>query len=130
VRYEGIKMNQCALVSVVDDDESVRESLPGLLKEAGFAARAFSSAEEYLASNCIGQTRCLILDISLPGMSGPDLQQELKRRQQDIPIIFITSQEDEAIRPRLHEQGAVDCLFKPFSDTALVEAINVAIRVT
>jgi FixJ family two-component response regulator len=130
VRYEGIKMNQCALVSVVDDDESVRESLPGLLKEAGFAARAFSSAEEYLASNCIGQTRCLILDISLPGMSGPDLQQELKRRQQDIPIIFITSQEDEAIRPRLREQGAVDCLFKPFSDTALVEAINVAIRVT
>lgn len=130
MRYEGIKMNQCALVSVVDDDESVRESLPGLLKEAGFAARAFSSAEEYLASNCIGQTRCLILDISLPGMSGPDLQQELKRRQQDIPIIFITSQEDEAIRPRLREQGAVDCLFKPFSDTALVEAINVAIRVT
>jgi FixJ family two-component response regulator len=130
VRYEGIKMNQCALVSVVDDDESVRESLPGLLKEAGFAARAFSSAEEYLTSNCIGQTRCLILDISLPGMSGPDLQQELKRRQQDIPIIFITSQEDEAIRPRLREQGAVDCLFKPFSDTALVEAINVAIRVT
>jgi FixJ family two-component response regulator len=63
-------------------------------------------------------------------MSGPDLQQELKRRQQDIPIIFITSQEDEAIRPRLREQGAVDCLFKPFSDTALVEAINVAIRVT
>ena len=130
MRYEGIKMNQCALVSVVDDDESVRESLPGLLKEAGFAARAFSSAEEYLASNCIGQTRCLILDISLPGMSGPGLQQELKRRQQDIPIIFITSQEDEAIRPRLREQGAVDCLFKPFSDTALVEAINVAIRVT
>ena len=130
MRYEGIKMNQCALVSVVDDDESVRESLPGLLKEAGFAARAFSSAEEFLASNCIGQTRCLILDISLPGMSGPGLQQELKRRQQDIPIIFITSQEDEAIRPRLREQGAVDCLFKPFSDTALVEAINVAIRVT
>jgi FixJ family two-component response regulator len=121
-------MNQCSLVSVVDDDESVRESLPSLLKEAGFAARAFSSAEEFLGSNCIDQTRCLILDISLPGMSGPDLQQELKRRRQDIPIIFITSHEDEDIRPCLREQGAVDCLFKPFSDTALLDALNIALR--
>jgi FixJ family two-component response regulator len=129
MRYEGIKMNRCALVSVVDDDESVRESLPSLLKEAGFAARAFSSAEEFLTSNCIDETKCLLLDISLPGMSGPDLQQELKRRRHEIPIVFITSQEDEAIRPRLREQGAVDCLFKPFSDTALIEAINVALRV-
>src|ERR1700742_5140274 len=78
------------LVSIVDDDESVRESLPDLLKEFGFAVEAFSSAEEFLASDHIGQTRCLILDMAMPGMSGPDLQQELRLRAQDIPIVFIT----------------------------------------
>ena len=117
------------LVSVVDDDESVRESLPDLLKEFGFAARPFSSPEEFLASDCIDQTRCLILDIAMPGMSGPDLQQELKRRGRDIPIIFITASTDKRVRPRLLEQGAVDCLFKPFSDTALLDALNTALRV-
>lgn len=87
-----------SLVSVVDDDESVRESLPDLLKEFGFAARAFSSAQEVLASDCVGQTRCLILDIAMPGMTGPGLQQELKLRRQEIPIVFITAQRDEAVR--------------------------------
>ena len=81
------------LVSVVDDDESVRESLPDLLREFGFAVRAFSSAEEFLASDCICQTKCLILDIAMPGMSGPDLQRELTRRRKEIPIVFITAQE-------------------------------------
>ena len=79
------------LVSVVDDDESVRESLPDLLGEFGFAARAFSSAEEFLASDCVDQTRCLILDVAMPGMSGPELQRELKLRRQEIPIVFITA---------------------------------------
>ncbi len=116
------------LVSVVDDDESVRESLPDLLKEFGFAARTFSSPEEFLASDWLGQTGCLILDIAMPGMSGPDLQQELKRRGRDIPIIFITASTDKSIRPRLLEQGAVECLFKPFSDTALLEALRVALQ--
>jgi FixJ family two-component response regulator len=116
------------LVSVVDDDESVRESLPDLLGEFGFAVRAFSSAEEFLASDCIEQTKCLILDIAMPGMSGPDLQRELKRRGQKIPIVFITAHGDNTVRPRLLEQGAVDCLFKPFSDTALREALNAALR--
>ena len=119
-----------SLVSVVDDDESVRESLPDLLKEFGFAARAFSSPEEFLASDCVGQTRCLILDIAMPGMTGPGLQQELKRRRQEIPIVFITAQRDEAVRSRMLEQGAVECLFKPFSDTALLQALNVALRVS
>src|SRR5438270_9374420 len=117
------------LVSVVDDDESVRESLPDLLKELGFAARAFSSAQEFLASDCVGQTKCLILDIAMPGMTGPGLQQELKRRRQEIPIVFITAQRDEAVRSRMLEQGAVECLFKPFSDTALLQALNHALRV-
>jgi FixJ family two-component response regulator len=117
------------LVSVVDDDESVRESLPDLLRELGYSVRAFSSAEEFLASDCVGETRCLILDIAMPGMTGPDLQQELKVRGQEIPIVFITAQADETVRLRLLEQGAVECLFKPFSDTALFEALNAAFRV-
>ncbi len=116
------------LVSVVDDDESVRESLPDLLGEFGFAARTFSSAEEFLTSDCVDQTRCLILDIAMPGMSGPDLQRELKVSRREIPIIFITASTEKTIRPRLLEQGAVECLFKPFSDTALLEAVNSALH--
>jgi FixJ family two-component response regulator len=116
------------LVSVVDDSESVRESLPHLLRVLGYSVRAFSSAEEFLASDCVGETKCLILDIHMPGMTGPDLQQELMARGQGIPIIFVTAQSDETVRTRLLEQGAVDCLFKPFSDTALCEALNAAFR--
>lgn len=123
-------MVKYSLVAVVDDDESVRESLPDLLREFGFAVQAFSSAKEFLASDCIGHTRCLILDIAMPGMSGPDLQRELTRRRQEIPIVFITAHGDETVRPRLLEQGAVECLFKPFSDTALLEAVNAALRVS
>ncbi|MGO8985152.1 MAG: response regulator transcription factor [Terriglobales bacterium] len=118
-----------SLVSVVDDDESVRESLPDLLREFGYAAEAFSSAEEFLESDCVGQTQCLILDVAMPGMTGPDLQRELTSRRQEIPIVFITANGDQAVRPRLMEQGAVECLFKPFSDTALLEALHVALRV-
>jgi FixJ family two-component response regulator len=117
-----------SLVAVIDDDESVRESLPDLLRELGFAVQAFSTAEEFLASDYIGQTRCLILDIAMPGMSGPDLQRELTLRRKEIPIVFITAHRDETVRPRLLEQGAVECLFKPFSDTALREALNAAFR--
>jgi len=118
-----------SLVSVVDDDESVRESLPDLLREFGYAARTFSSAEEFLESDCVDQTRCLMLDIGMPGMTGPDLQRELKLRGQQIPIIFITAHRDEAIRTRVLEEGAVECLFKPFSDTAVLEALNAALQV-
>ena len=116
-----------SLVSVVDDDESVRESLPDLLRELGFAVQAFSSAEEFLASDYIGWTRCLILDIAMPGMTGPDLQRELTLRGQEIPIVFITAHRDETVRPRVLEQGAVECLFKPFSEAALLEALNAAL---
>ena len=117
-----------SLVSVVDDDESVRESLPDLLKEFGYQARVFSSAEEFLASDCVDQTKCLILDIAMPGMTGPELQQELKLRRKEIPIIFITASRDQTVRAQLLEQGAVECLFKPFSDTALLEALRVALQ--
>lgn len=123
-------MDTPALISVVDDDESVRESLPDLLKEFGFAAQAFSSAEEFLISKYLSETKCLILDVAMPGLSGPDLQQELTRRQQEIPIVFITAHRDDTVRPRLIKQGAVDCLFKPFSDSDLLEALNAALRVS
>jgi FixJ family two-component response regulator len=116
------------LVSVVDDDESVRESLPDLLRQFGFAVQAFSSALEFLGSDLVGETSCLILDIAMPGMSGPELQQELLRRGQPIPIVFITAQGAETISPRLIAHGAVECLFKPFSEAALVEALGTVLQ--
>jgi FixJ family two-component response regulator len=119
-----------SLVSVVDDDESVRESLPDLLKEFGFAVQAFSSAEAFLASDYVDKTRCLILDVAMPGMSGPDLQRELIHRQKRIPIVFITAHRGEAVRPNILGEGAVACLLKPFSDTALLDALNTALRDT
>lgn len=123
-------MDNRPLISVVDDDESVRESLPDLLKEFGFAVQTFSSAEEFLQSEYLRKTGCLILDIAMPGMSGPDLQNELKRRIIEIPIIFITGHGNEATRPLMIERGAVDCLLKPFSETALLEALNSAFRLS
>jgi FixJ family two-component response regulator len=127
-RHEVFVIAVHSLVSVVDDDESVRESLPDLLSEFGFATRAFSSAEDFLASDCVDETKCLILDIAMPGMTGPDLQRELTLRRLQIPIVFITAHRDETVRPRVLEQGAVECLFKPFSDTALLEALNTALQ--
>jgi FixJ family two-component response regulator len=120
-------MGKHPLVSVVDDSESVRESLPDLLKQVGFAVEAFPSAEAFLASGAVNETRCLILDVGLPGMSGPDLQRELIRRGETIPIVFITAQGDKSLEPRLVAAGAVACLFKPFSDGALLEAVDVAL---
>jgi FixJ family two-component response regulator len=122
-------MVMLSLVSVVDNDESVRESLPDLLRELGFTVRAFSSAEDFLASDCLGQTNCLLLDIAMPGMTGIDLQRELTLRRQEIPIIFITAYADESVRQRLLEQGTVECLFKPFSETALLAALDAALKV-
>ena len=116
------------LITVVDDDESVRESLPDLLKEFGFEAQAFSSAEEFLASESVAETRCLVLDVAMPGMTGPDLQRELTRRDRAIPIVFITAHRDAMVRPRLIAQGAVDCLFKPYEPTDLLQALNTALR--
>jgi len=120
-------MDPRPLISVVDDDESVRESLPDLLREFGFEAQTFSSAEEFLASESVTDTNCLLLDVAMPGMSGPDLQQELKTREQSIPIVFITAARDATVRTRLIAQGAVDCLFKPFEPADLLHALNTAL---
>jgi len=121
-------MQQRAFVAVVDDDESVREALPDLLRELGHEAEAFGSAELYLTSDRLGRTSVLLLDLAMPGMSGIDLKRELDRRGVKIPIIFITAHGDELVRQRLRERGAVDCLLKPFTDTALQEALNSALR--
>ena len=116
------------VVSVVDDDESVRESLPDLLREFGFKAEAFSSAREFLGSEWLAQTQCLILDVAMPDMTGPDLQRELRRRRQEIPIVFITARADDTMRWRLLARGAVECLYKPFSQMDLLQAVNTALR--
>jgi FixJ family two-component response regulator len=117
-----------SLVSIVDDDESVRESLPDLVRQFGFAAEAFASAEAFLASDIVSETSCLLLDVAMPGMSGPDLEQELSQRRETIPIVFITGHAQGSERQQLLAHGAVECLFKPFSETALLDAITAALR--
>ena len=117
-----------SLVAVVDDDESVRESLPDLLRELDFVVQAFSSAEEFLASEFLDRTECLILDVAMPGMSGPALQQELQRRRRRIPIVFLTAHADESICAQVLEAGAVACLLKPFTETALLDAVMKGLR--
>jgi FixJ family two-component response regulator len=115
------------IVSVVDDDESVRESLPDLLAELGFRARAFASAEEFLESGAVGDTRCLILDITMPGMSGPELYRELLARGHAVPTVFISAHVNENMRANLMKQGAVACLFKPFTEKELGIALQAAV---
>ena len=122
-------MFACPLISVVDDDVSVRESLPDLLNEFGFDAQTFSSAEEFLNSAFTADTKCLLLDVVMPGMTGAELQQELIRRKRSIPIVFITARRDAAERLRLIALGAVDCLFKPFEPADLLHALNTALGV-
>jgi len=119
----------CAFVSVVDDDESVRESLPDLLRALGYAVRVYSSAEDFLDSEQVQNTQCLILDVLLHGMRGPELIRRLAARSVAVPIIYITAHADEELRARLLREGAVACLFKPFSDTALITALHSAIQV-
>ncbi len=120
-------MNDVFLISVVDDDESLRESLEGLLKSLGYSVKVFASAESYLNSQDLAKTKCLILDVRMPGMSGPELQRELTSRKLQIPIIFITAHGDEEVISRVMGDGAVDCLLKPFSEESLLKGISVAL---
>jgi len=121
-------MTSLSPVAIVDDDESVRESLPDLLKMYGLASETFSCAEEFLEKDGISRSKCMILDVAMPGMSGPELQVELNRRKVKIPTIFITGHRDEGLRSRLIEQGAISCLNKPFSDAEMLEALNAALQ--
>lgn len=116
-----------SLVCVVDDDESVRESLPDLLREFGFSARAFSSAPAYLEFDNVDECDCLLLDVAMPEMTGPGLQQVLKSRGRTTPIVYITAHADPKVIPHLIAEGAVDCLLKPFSQTALLDALTRAL---
>ncbi|WP_109477048.1 response regulator [Paraburkholderia sp. C35] len=116
------------LVSVVDDDESVRESLPDLIRELGFEARAFESAEAFLHSGYIAQTDCLILDLMMPGMGGQELALELRGRGIGIPIIFITANHSHGARLKMLNNEAITCLYKPFSDVDLSEALISAVQ--
>ena len=115
------------MVTVVDDDESVRESLPDLLQELGYAARAYASAEEFLASGSVMDTHCLILDVAMPGMSGPELQRALLHQGHTIPTIFITALADKSLPPGMMQRGAVDRLLKPFSEQDLRDALAAAL---
>jgi FixJ family two-component response regulator len=120
-------MAEVPLICVIDDDESVREALPDLLKEFGYDVRVFSSARDFLKSDCIDEVTCLILDIAMPDMSGPELSKVLEGQGKQIPTIYITAHGDEMLRPSLMRQGAVEYLLKPFSDTTLREAIETAL---
>jgi FixJ family two-component response regulator len=115
------------LISVVDDDDSVRESLQGLLQSIGYGVETFCCADEFLESDHLARTDCLILDVRMPGMRGPELQRELVRLGSAIPIVFITAHGDEDIRLQVLAEGAVDCLLKPFSEDALLTAIRAAL---
>jgi FixJ family two-component response regulator len=122
----GHLMRKPRLVAIVDDDESVRDSLPELLRQFGYAVMTFASAEQFLASGSIAETQCMILDIGLPGISGPELQQTLRRRGINIPTIFVTGH-SASVSPGLAEERMGPCLFKPFSGHDLRVALNAAI---
>jgi FixJ family two-component response regulator len=119
---------KAALISVVDDDESVRESLRGLLRSVTFGVEVFASAEEFLSSDRMRETDCLILDVRMPGMSGLELHRRLVSSHPYLPVIFITAHGDEELRSRVLRSGAVDYLLKPFSDDALLNAVQTALR--
>ena len=116
------------VVAIVDDDESVRSALQGLMKEAGFTALAFESAEEFLNSGEQQRTSCLIADIRMPGMSGLELQSQLNTERFRFPIIFITAQGDEKMRMQALRAGAVEFLTKPFDDEVLLDSVRAALN--
>jgi len=116
------------LISIIDDDESVREALWGLVRSVGFAVSTFGSAEEFVNSDQLGSADCLILDVCMPGMSGIELQRQLVAGDYGAPVIFITAHEDEGIRAQAIEVGAEAVLIKPFSEEALLNAIHAALR--
>jgi len=115
------------LISIIDDDESVREALWGLVRSVGFAVSTFGSAEEFVNSDQLGSADCLILDVCMPGMSGIELQRQLVAGDYGVPVIFITAHGDEDIRAQALRGGAEAVLIKPFSEEALLNAIHAAL---
>ena len=121
-------MCNLTLISVVEDDASVRESLQCLIRSFGFAVEAFASSEEFLTSDRLRDTRCLILDVRMPGMNGIELKRRLVASHREIPVIFITAHGDEAARSQALRDGAVAYLLKPFTEEALLSAIHAALK--
>jgi FixJ family two-component response regulator len=111
-------------ISVVDDDESVRESLPDLLRSFGYEAQAFPSAKAFLASGALDTTTCLVLDIAMPDMTGPELYAEIVREHGGMPVVFITGNGNPGLCEQLLKQGAIACLSKPFDPHTLVKAVQ------
>ena len=120
-------MSDRALVAVADDNESVLEAVPGLLKQVGFGVRTFSSAESFLASGAADCANRLILDVKMPRMSGPSSRPSSARRRKYLPIVFITGQADQSVSRRVLAAGAIARLYKPFTDAALLEAVDAAL---
>ena len=116
------------MISIVDDDESVREATKGLVRSLGYTAATFASAEEFLSSDCVRDTSCVIADVQMAGLSGIDLQQQLVAQGLALPVILITAFPDERTRKRAIDAGAVDYLSKPFSDEQLVSCLDIALR--
>jgi FixJ family two-component response regulator len=121
-------MARTPLISIIDDDDAMRSSLENLIRSVGLRARGFSSAEEFLSSNQVPETHCLILDVRMPGMSGPELQRQMAVANSHLPIILITAHADDAQRTQALEAGAVAFLHKPFYEGELLKAINAALN--
>jgi len=119
-------MSSSRVVCIVDDDESVRESLSGLLRSVGFVTRPFASAEAFLSGHDHALTQCVILDVTMPGMSGAELQEHLLATGHEPPIVFITARTEQALHTRLLERGAIACLVKPFQEEELLAAVKAA----
>ena len=121
-------MSAAPLISIVDDDDSLRNSLNNLLRSLGYRTEGYASAEDFLNSNHLDATDCLILDVRMPGMSGLNLQRHLVENNSRVPIVFITSHSDDDARTRALEAGAVAFLYKPCREEKLLEAIDSALN--
>jgi FixJ family two-component response regulator len=123
-----VDVSESTVIAIVDDDESMREAMKSLMRSVGFRAETFASGEEFLNSDRLRDTACLILDLQMPGISGLELQNRLAALQNRVPVVFITAHGNEEDRKRALQAGAVDFLRKPFSEEALLDAIHVALE--
>ena len=123
-------MRSRPLISIVDDDESVREATKGLVRSLGYHAATFASAEEFLSSGRVGDTSCLITDVQMPGLSGVELQRQLIDQGLPMPTIFVTAFPDDRTRSRVLRAGAIGYLSKPYSEESLIQCLDTALGAT
>ena len=123
------RSNRTPLITIVDDDNSMREAVTSLIRSIGFKAETFASSEEFVQCNHLREIACLILDVKMPGRSGLELQRQLSNANYNIPIVFITGRGDDRTREQALNAGAVEFLYKPFSEEALLKAINSALKI-